>query len=228
MLISEIFVSLQGEGSRALLPSVFVRLQGCNLCCDWCDTSYAQDMAHGKFMTVEQVLRSIEDFGIREVCVTGGEPLLQEDTCDLMSELCRRGFFVTLMTNGTILFNRVPEEVVKTVDIKTPWSQQADVPQSFSNDLQDIPPFGFRMENLSYLTKNDEVKFVVRSRCEFDWAISWILTHRLFDKVGNVFVSPAFGVLPPDMLAQWIIATRLPLRLNLQLHKFIFGKDTKL
>jgi len=228
MRISEIFVSLQGEASRALLPTVFVRLQGCNLRCHWCDTIYAQDIEDGEVMSAEKVVEKVEGFGIQEVCVTGGEPLLQKDTPDLLCRLCARGFKVSLMTNGTCLLDRVPREVAKIVDIKTPWAQQADVPPSFLDEFKKLPPYGFRMENLSFLTKMDEVKFVVRSRSEFDWAIHWVRAQNLFDRVAHVFVGPAFGILSPDTLAQWIIASRLPVRLNLQLHKFIFGKDTRL
>ena len=229
MFITEIFKSIQGEGTRAGLPCIFVRLTGCNLRCTWCDTAYA--FHGGTKMSVEQVLGRVDDLAYRSaggrvaeaalplVELTGGEPLLQEEIYPLAEDLLAAGYTVMIETSGERSTGRLPKEVIKIVDVKCPDSGEPDT---------------FDMRNLDALTENDEVKFVLSTRCDYEFAREFTKRHGLLGKVREVLFSPVFedpeGKWPglePRLLAEWILADGLPVRLGLQLHKFIWHPATK-
>jgi len=201
--INEIFFSLQGESTRAGLPTVFVRLAGCNLRCGYCDTSGAWEI--GKFMSVENVARKVAEFDCRLVEITGGEPMLQANTPKLARKLLSDGCTVMMETNGTVNLSPLPKEVAKIVDIKCPESGAAE-------------PFLY--ENLKLLTQNDEIKFVVSSKDDFNWSAAETVKRNLLS-ICTVNVSPVHGKVAPADLAEWILASGLPLRLNLQIHKYL-------
>jgi 7-carboxy-7-deazaguanine synthase len=223
--ITEIYKSIQGESSYAGLPCVFVRLTACNLRCRWCDSEYT--FSGGRRMTVEQVLRETERAAgpCRMVEITGGEPMLQErEAVPLMQELLARGYTVLLETSGERPLARVPGAVVKIVDVKCPDSGAAE---------------SFRMENLQALGPADEVKFVLSGRADYEFARDFVRENGLAQKSGTVIFSPAFRqqasgardashcLLDPRDLAQWILEDGLPVRLGLQLHKFIWDPAEK-
>jgi 7-carboxy-7-deazaguanine synthase len=209
LTINEIFYSIQGESSRAGQPCVFVRLTACDLRCSWCDTPYAFD--EGRKMSVDEVVGAVEGYGCPLVEITGGEPLLQEDVYELMERLQRAGRTVMLETGGHRSIARVPSEVLKIVDVKCPGSGEAD-----RNDWS----------NLVALAPHDEVKFVIRDRADYEFARGVISRHRLADRAA-VLLSPVHGVLEPRTLSEWLLADRLPARLQLQLHKYIWPPDTR-
>jgi len=208
--VNEIFYSVQGESTYAGRPCVFVRLTACDLRCSWCDTTYA--FYEGKRRTVEEVLGEVERFDCPLVEVTGGEPLLQEDVYPLMDGLIARGKTVLLETGGHRSTARVPAPVVTILDVKCPSSGEAH-----------------RMDwtNLDRLRPHDEVKFVVQDRVDYDYAREVIARHRLADRVAAIHLSPVHGVLDPKALAGWVLADRLPVRVQLQLHKYIWDPDTR-
>jgi 7-carboxy-7-deazaguanine synthase len=229
MVITEIFKSIQGEGTRAGLPCVFVRLTGCNLRCTWCDTAYA--FHGGKKMSVEEVLARVDELAGRvaeiagsQVAVplvelTGGEPLLQEEIYPLAERLLAAKYAVMIETSGERFIGKLPREVVKIVDVKCPDSGEADT---------------FEMRNLEALSENDEVKFVLSTRRDYEFAQEFTLQHGLAGRVKQVLFSPVFedpqGKWPglePRELVEWILADGLPVRLGLQLHKFIWDPATK-
>jgi 7-carboxy-7-deazaguanine synthase len=229
MVITEIFKSIQGEGTRAGLPCVFVRLTGCNLRCTWCDTAYA--FHGGKKMTVEEVLARVDGLAGRAaetagsqaavplVELTGGEPLLQEEIYPLAEKLLAAKYAVMIETSGERFIGRLPREMVKIVDVKCPDSGEADT---------------FEMLNLEALSENDEVKFVLSTRRDYEFAREFTLQHGLAGRVKQVLFSPVFedpqGKWPglePRELVEWILADGLPVRLGLQLHKFIWDPATK-
>lgn len=203
--ITEIFLSLQGEASRAGLPTVFVRLTGCPLRCVWCDTAYA--FRGGSHETVRGVLERIATFGVRRVCVTGGEPLAQRSCIDLLQALCAAGYDVSLETSGALDVSRVDARVSRIVDVKAPGSGEAG---------------RNRWANLAVLGKHDEIKFVLADRQDYDWACSIVKRHGLVERA-NVLFSVVHGQLEARELADWIIADRLDVRLQIQLHKFLWG-----
>ena len=225
MQITEIFKSIQGESSYAGLPCVFVRLTGCNLRCCWCDSEYT--FAGGHRMTLEEVLGEVEqlwpDGGLIEI--TGGEPMLQErEVVPLMQRLLGEGYRVLLETSGERPLARVPQGVVKIVDVKCPNSGE---------------PGTFQMENLATLAPRDEVKFVLSSRADYEFARAFTRQHNLAERVNAVLFSPAFRkdatgardsshcLLDPQELAEWMLADEVPARLGLQLHKFIWDPAVK-
>lgn len=226
MVITEIFKSIQGEGTRAGLPCIFVRLTGCNLRCTWCDTAYA--FHGGKKMAVEEVLARVNELAVREagehaavplVELTGGEPLLQEEIYPLAERLLAAGFTVMIETSGERFIGRLPKEVIKIVDVKCPDSGEPDT---------------FETRNLEELTRGDEVKFVLATRRDYEFAREFTREHGLTGRVREVLFSPAFedpeGKWPglkPRQLAEWILADGLPVRLGLQLHKFIWDPAMK-
>jgi 7-carboxy-7-deazaguanine synthase len=229
MLITEIFKSIQGEGTRAGLPCIFVRLTGCNLRCTWCDTAYA--FHGGKRMTVDEVLAHVDELAGRSqdgngaltavplVELTGGEPLLQEEIHPLAETLLAAGYTVMIETSGERYVGRLPREVIKVVDVKCPDSGEPDT---------------FEMRNLEALDDKDEVKFVVSTRRDYEFAREFTRQHRLAERVHEVLFSPVFenpeGKWPglePRRLVEWILADGLPVRLGLQLHKFIWDPATK-
>jgi len=218
MVITEIFKSIQGEGTRAGLPCIFVRLTGCNLRCTWCDTAYA--FYGGEKMTLEAVLERVRELAgnagrpIPLVEITGGEPLLQRETPELASRLAAEGFTVMVETSGERFIGELPPGVVKIVDVKCPDSGEADT---------------FDMSNLEAIGKADEMKFVISTRRDYEFARNFTREHRLAECAGQVLFSPVFpdpegkwAGLSARELAEWILADNLPVRLGLQLHKFIW------
>ena len=203
--VTEIFHSIQGESSRVGLPTVFVRLTGCPLRCTWCDTAYA--FSGGELLAIEEILQRVAAFDCATVCVTGGEPLAQKACLPLLAALCDAGHSVSLETSGALDIGAVDPRVARIVDLKAPGSGEAA-----KN----------RWENLDLLTQHDELKFVLASREDYDWAVAACRQRRLFDRCPVLF-SPVQGQLDPAHLAQWILEDRLPLRFQLQLHKVLWG-----
>lgn len=208
--INEIFFSIQGESTRGGLPCVFVRLTGCNLRCTYCDTAYAYD--EGKLMGIEEIIDIVNGFECSLVEITGGEPLLQSETPQLITELLGRGYKVLLETNGSKDIGIVDRRCIRIMDIKCPSSGEEK-----NNDL----------ENLNRLNSGDEIKFVITDRADYDFARD-ILDNFPDNKAGiTVNFSPCFSKINPDELAAWILDDKLDVRLNLQLHKYIWGSDQR-
>jgi 7-carboxy-7-deazaguanine synthase len=210
LTINEIFYSIQGESTRAGRPCVFVRLTACDLRCTWCDTPYA--FHEGRKQSVDEVLEAVERHDCPLVEITGGEPLLQEDVYDLMNRLLARGRTVMIETGGHRSIDRVPPDVVKIVDIKCPGSGEAD-----RNDWA----------NLDRLSPHDEVKFVVSDRTDYEFARDVIERRDLASRCAAVLLSPVHGVLDARVLSEWLLADRVPARLQLQLHKYIWPPSTR-
>jgi 7-carboxy-7-deazaguanine synthase len=229
MFITEIFKSMQGEGTRAGLPCIFVRLTGCNLRCTWCDTAYA--FHGGKKMSVAEVCARVDKLAGRGdaqhalaaavplVELTGGEPLLQEEIYPLADTLLADGYIVLIETSGERPIGRLPGEVIKIVDVKCPDSGEADT---------------FEMRNIDKLGPKDEVKFVVSTRRDYEFAREFTAKHHLVERVRQVLFSPVFNDpegkwqgLEPRQLVEWILADGLAVRLGLQLHKFVWHPATK-
>ncbi len=204
--IHEIFYSLQGESTRVGLPTVFVRLTGCPMRCVYCDTAYA--FSGGSNMEIDAILSKVAEFGTRYVTVTGGEPLAQKDCHALLKALCDAGYSVSLETGGAIDIGPVDSRVSVILDIKTPDSGE------LKNNL---------WGNLDYLKKADEVKFVLCSRADYEWAKQVQAAQHLADKC-TVLFSPVYGQINPAELAEWVLADRLPVRMQLQLHKILWGE----
>ena len=205
--INEIYASIQGESSHTGLPCVFIRLTGCNLRCSWCDTAYA--FYDGKNLTVEETLQKVETFGLPLVEITGGEPLLQEDVYPLMETLLKKGYRVMLETSGALPIDKVPEKVIKILDIKCPGSGEEK-----KNHL----------ENLKLLSPHDEVKFVLLDRADYEWSRDLLRKYDLAPST-QVLFSPVYDKLNLKDLSQWILKDRLAVRLQTQLHKVIWSKD---
>src|SRR2546421_5448229 len=229
MVITEIFKSIQGEGTRAGLPCIFVRLTGCNLRCTWCDTAYA--FHGGKQMSVEEVLTRVDQLtgrfegmsgaqaSVPLVELTGGEPLLQEEVYPLAERLLAANYSVMIETSGERFIGRLPREVIKIVDVKCPDSGEPDT---------------FERRNLEALSENDEVKFVLSTRRDYEFARDFTSQHGLARRGRQVLFSPVFedpqGKWPglqPGMLVDWNLTDGLPVRLGLQLAKFIWDPATK-
>lgn len=209
--ITEIFHSVQGESTWAGQPCLFVRLTGCNLRCTWCDSEYT--FSGGRWMTFDEIHAALEAFpACRLVEVTGGEPLLQDAVNPLMGELLERGYTVLLETGGSLDLSPVPAAVRKIVDLKAPGSGEV------ARNL---------WSNLEMLAPHDEIKVVIADRADYEWAHQKVLEHGLLERVAAVHFSPVFGRLHPRQLTEWILADGLPIRLNLQIHKFIWAPDTK-
>jgi len=202
--ISEIFFSLQGETSRVGLPTVFVRLTGCPLRCTYCDTTYA--FTGGQTMTLATILQEVASHAPRYVTVTGGEPLAQKNCLPLLTALCDAGYEVSLETSGALDIGAVDARVMRVLDIKTPASGEAA-----KN----------RWENLSLLTPHDEIKFVLCDEQDYLWAKQILQQHHLADRCAVLF-SPAHGALNATRLAEWILRDRLPVRMQVQLHKILW------
>lgn len=210
--VIEIFASVQGESGLAGWPTAFVRLAACNLRCVYCDTPYS--FGAGEAMDMDAVMARVEGFGVRHACITGGEPMLQPDAAvELMARLLARGYVVSLETNGTIALDPVPPEVVKIVDVKTPGGLPG--PRFEERHLY--------YPNLALLGPKDEVKLVLTSRADYEWSRAFVQEHRLAERCAAVLFSPAWGQVEPRDLVAWILEDRLPVRLNLQLHKVIWG-----
>ena len=205
--LTEIFLSLQGEARDAGWPTVFVRLTGCPLRCTYCDTAYA--FHGGQWWDMDAILAEVATHGARHVCVTGGEPLAQKRCLALLSKLCDAGYVVSLETSGAIDIAGVDARVSRVLDIKTPGSGEVE------RNLWD---------NLPLLTPRDQVKFVLCSRADFDWAQGIVAEHRLHE-VCDVLFSPSAGQVGARELADWIVAERLPVRFQIQLHKLLWGEE---
>lgn len=208
--INEIFYSVQGESTHAGRPCVFVRLTGCNLCCKWCDTQYA--FYEGRRMTLNEILDAVRAYRCDLVEVTGGEPLLQDAVHALMEAMLARGVTVMLETSGASDVSRVNPRVIKIMDLKCPQSGELE------RNL---------WSNLKHLTRNDEVKFVIAGRDDYEWTRGVIAEHTLAARVGAILLSPAFGLIEPRLLAEWMLEDRLPARMQLQMHKHIWPPDTR-
>ncbi len=203
--VSEIFHSLQGEASRAGLPTVFVRLTGCPLRCVWCDTEHA--FSGGERLTLEEILARVARHPVRQVCVTGGEPLAQKNCLPLLAALCDAGYDVCLETSGAFDVASVDARVARIVDLKAPGSGES------AKNL---------WSNLAHLNASDEIKFVLKDRADYEWARETIAAHRL-DALCPLLVSPVQGEIDPTTLAEWILEDHLPVRFQLQLHKLLWG-----
>ncbi|OJZ19751.1 MAG: 7-carboxy-7-deazaguanine synthase QueE [Thiobacillus sp. 65-29] len=203
--VTEVFLSLQGETSRAGLPTVFVRLTGCPLRCRWCDTPYS--FQGGESATLPALLARIADYGVSTVCVTGGEPLAQKHSLALLTALADAGYSVSLETSGALDIAGVDPRVSRIVDIKPPGSGEVD---------------RNRWENLALLTPHDEIKFVLAGRADYEWARD-VLREEALDRRCPVLFAPVQGELAPEQLAAWILQDRLPVRMQVQLHKILWG-----
>jgi 7-carboxy-7-deazaguanine synthase len=210
LTVNEIFHSIQGESTFAGEPCVFVRLTGCDLRCSWCDTVYA--FHEGRKMSVEDVVAEVQRYNCPTVEVTGGEPLLQRDVYPLMNRLLGMGKTVLLETGGHRSIEAVPVGVIRVVDVKCPGSGEAE-----------------KMDwcNLQRLTDTDQVKFVINDRADYEYARAVVDREQLAGRVAAVLFSPVHGVMDPGELAKWILADALPVRLQLQAHKFIWGPETR-
>ncbi|MEM9303638.1 MAG: 7-carboxy-7-deazaguanine synthase QueE [Pseudomonadota bacterium] len=205
--ITEIFRSIQGEAHAAGWPTTFIRLTGCPLRCTWCDTAYA--FHGGRWWTFDDVLAEVEGLGVKHVCVTGGEPLAQKRCFDLLTGLCDAGYAVSLETSGALDVSAVDPRVRRVVDLKAPASGE-----SGRN----------RWENLEVLRPEEEVKFVIADRDDFDWALARVQEHSIAERV-TVLFSPVWESLPPAELAAWILDAGAPVRLQVQLHKVLWGEE---
>ena len=210
LTVNEVFHSIQGESTRAGAPCVFVRLTACDLRCAWCDTPYA--FTEGRKRTVGEVVEAVAAFGCPLVEITGGEPLLQDDVYPLMTELRDRGLTVLLETGGHLSVDRVPEGVVKIVDVKCPASGESA---------------RTHWPNLDLLGPADEVKFVIRDRADYEFARDVVARRQLAQRCGAVLFSPVHGALAPPDLAAWILTDKLLVRLQLQVHKYIWGAHAR-
>jgi 7-carboxy-7-deazaguanine synthase len=209
LIVNEIFYSIQGESSIAGYPCVFVRLTGCNLRCSYCDTRFAYE--EGKGMSLDSIIKTVEEYGCNRVEITGGEPLLQEETADLSRKLLDHNYRVWIETNGTRDIDVLPEGVIRIVDVKCTGSGE--------NDKMD-------WENLNRLKSRDEVKFVLTTREDFDEAKQLIRKYNLIERAG-VLLSPAYGQLQISDLAGWILNDCLDVRLQPQLHKIVWPEETR-
>jgi 7-carboxy-7-deazaguanine synthase len=210
LTVNEIFYSIQGESTRAGRPCVFVRLTACDLRCSWCDTAYA--FHEGQKRPVAEVVAAVERYECPLVEITGGEPLLQEEVYELMDRLLALGRTVLLETGGHRPITRVPAAVVKIVDIKCPGSGEAA-----RNDWS----------NLDRLAPHDEVKFVIKDRADYQFACDVISRYDLPSRAAEILLSPVHGILDPKSLSEWVLEDHLPVRLQLQLHKYIWSPATR-
>ncbi len=210
MKVCEIFVSIQGESTYAGLPCVFIRLTGCNLRCSYCDTVYAYE--EGMEMPQEQIFEAVKRHGISLVEITGGEPLLQsKELLPLIDRLIESGFTVLIETNGSINIKDINQSAVIIIDIKTPGSGM------HGENL---------IDNLIHIKPQDEIKFILTDKNDYEWAKNLISIHDLPNRC-KVLMSPAYSILSPETLSGWIISDKLRVRLNLQLHKYIFGNERR-
>ena len=203
--INEIFHSLQGEADCVGYPTVFVRLTGCPLRCQYCDTEYA--FHSGEWFDLDAILLKVRDLNAKYVCVTGGEPLAQPNCLKLLERLCDAGFSVSLETSGALDVAAVDPRVSRVIDVKTPASNEAA---------------RNRIENFAHLSQRDQLKFVICSRADYDWSKAFLLEHALTQRCRILF-SPSYNQLAPTLLADWILADRLPVRFQMQLHKVLWG-----
>ncbi|HIN89418.1 MAG TPA: 7-carboxy-7-deazaguanine synthase QueE [Porticoccaceae bacterium] len=206
--ITEIFHSLQGEARTVGLPTVFVRLTGCPLRCPYCDTEYA--FSGGELLELTVIKSRVDEYSCPYVTITGGEPLAQPNCIALMKLLCDEGYKLSLETSGAMLIDKVDERVSVVLDLKTPGSMETD------KNLY---------ENISYLKRGDQVKFVICDRSDYEWSKARIDQHDLSNKVEDILFSPSFDQLQPAQLAEWVLVDSLRVRVQLQLHKYIWGLE---
>ena len=204
--ITEIFYSLQGESLLVGLPTVFIRLTGCPLRCTYCDTEYA--FTGGERMTMEAICQQVASFECRQICVTGGEPLAQKGCLNLMTQLCDLGYQVSLETSGALAIEDVDQRVILVMDLKTP-----DSGEMTRN----------RMENIQYLGSKDQLKFVICSRRDYDWAVMQLIEQKLHQRCSVIF-SPSYNEQDATELAEWVLSDKLPVRMQVQLHKILWGE----
>ena len=210
LTVNEIFYSIQGESTYAGRPCVFVRLTACDLRCSWCDTPYA--FVEGRKVSVDDLVKEVERHDCPLVEITGGEPLLQEDVYPLMDCLLADGKTVLIETGGHLSVERIPAAVVKVMDIKCPGSGEADRAD---------------WKNLDRLRGQDQVKFVIRDRVDYEYARDVLRRHDLARRCAATLFSPVHGVLDPKQLAMWVLDDGLPVRVQLQLHKYIWGSEAR-
>jgi 7-carboxy-7-deazaguanine synthase len=203
--INEIFHSLQGEADAVGFPTVFVRLTGCPLRCQYCDTEYA--FHSGEWFDLDAIIERVRGFGAAHVCVTGGEPLAQPNCLKLLERLCDAGFAVSLETSGAFDVAAVDARVSRVIDVKTPGSNEV---------LRN------RIENFTHLSSRDQLKFVICSREDYDWSKAFLKEHELMGRCGVLF-SPSYQQQSATALADWILQDRLPVRFQIQLHKILWG-----
>lgn len=203
--ITEIFFSLQGETKTVGLPTVFIRLTGCPLRCTYCDTAYA--FQGGQWRSIDEILQHIKQFNARYVTVTGGEPLAQPDCIDLLKQLCDAGYFVSLETSGALTIEHVDQRVMRVLDLKTPGSGEC---------VKNL------LDNLKLLLPHDQIKFVICDRADYEWAKQMLVQHHLTERC-EVLFSPSWNVLSPGELGDWILSDQLAVRLQVQLHKYLWG-----
>ena len=206
--INEIYLSVQGESTHTGLPCIFIRLTGCNLRCSWCDTAYA--FHEGKNMSIDEILQKVANFEIHLVEITGGEPLMQDNVYTLMRRLIEKGYKVMLETGGSISLERVPKDVIKIMDLKCPGSGEQE-----KNNL----------DNLKLLVPHDEVKFVILDKKDYEWSRDIIKRYKI-NETAHILISPVFDKLELKEIVKWILKDRLPVRLQTQLHKIIWDKNT--
>jgi 7-carboxy-7-deazaguanine synthase len=212
-LLNEIFYSIQGEGTRAGVPCVFVRLHGCKLRCSYCDTKYAIDRRSGGFKTTAQeIIEKVKSYNCNFVEFTGGEPLEQENTFELMKYFCEEGYEVAVETGGHVDISNVDRRVFKIIDVKTPGSKMAKL-----NNFK----------NLEILRPHDEVKFVLDSREDYEWAQEIVVQYGLVAKTAAVLFSAVFGKIDLRELAEWILNDNTGVRMQLQMHKYIWEPDAR-
>jgi 7-carboxy-7-deazaguanine synthase len=209
MRITEIFHSIQGESTHAGRPCVFVRLTGCPLRCTWCDSAYT--FSGGFDLSLDEVLEKVRSYGCTLVEVTGGEPLHQPEAFTLVERLCSAGYEVLVETSGAMDTAPLDRRAHVILDVKCPGSGMLD---------------RMHWDNVTRLTQQDEAKFVIKDRADYDWAREVVQAHGLLQRCGVLF-SPVFGELEPRLLAEWILADRLPVRFQLQLHKFVWAPDMR-
>jgi 7-carboxy-7-deazaguanine synthase len=210
LTVNEIFHSIQGESTHAGRPCVFIRLTACDLRCSWCDTPYA--FHEGQKMSVDDVLGRVRGFGCDVVEITGGEPLLQQEVYPLMQRLLDDGRTVMLETGGHVSVDRVPERVIRVIDVKCPGSGESEKNH---------------WPNLDQLRPADEVKFVIKDRTDYEYARGVVATHQLVGRCAAVLFSPVHGVQDARQLAEWVLADRLAVRVQLQSHKYIWDPTTR-
>jgi 7-carboxy-7-deazaguanine synthase len=208
--INEIFKSIQGESTYAGLPCTFVRLAGCNLRCTYCDTNYAY--YNGKELSDEEIVSKIDEYGVKCVEFTGGEPLLQEETPQMIKNLLDKGYNVLIETNGSICIGCLDKRLNIIMDYKTPKSGMSD---------------RMRPKNFDFLKKTDQIKFVLMDESDYDWSKNVISDNKLIERFDNILMAPAYGVLSPKSLVTWVLRDNLQVRVQLQIHKYIWAPDER-
>jgi len=210
MKICEIFYSIQGESTFLGLPCIFIRTSGCNLKCLYCDTRFAYE--EGYEIKAQEILEKIKNYNCNLIEITGGEPLLQEEVYGFIEKALKMKYLILFETNGSLPVNRLPEEVIKILDIKCPGSGQSEM---------------MDFNNLSHLNRNDQVKFVIMDENDYNWAKKIIEENNLTSITENILFSPVYGILDPKKLAEWILKDNLNVRLQVQMHKIIWGHNAK-